>query len=111
MKDVIVKYWWFPWLLVVLMLIAGCQRKGEATDTPVNRVSASGGASPAPEGPTLYRMRKDLPVIVDSETGCQYLGYTGHGLTPRMSRYENGAQYHLGCYLKDTFVNPVTGNN
>ena len=48
---------------------------------------------------------------MDSETGCQYLGYTGHGLSPRMSRYENGAQYHLGCYLKDTFVNPVTGNN
>lgn len=27
-----------------------------------------------------------LPMVTDPATGCQYLGYTGHGLTPRLDR-------------------------
>lgn len=44
----------------------------------------------------------DAPVYVDEATGCQYLGYTGHGLTPRMQkavRNSDGSRYEtqMGC--------------
>lgn len=80
-------------VLGTLSILAGCQRvddpstpRGGTTET---RESSRAALVPVPGA-------GDAPVYVDEHTGCQYLGYTGHGLTPRMTK--QGGNYHqMGC--------------
>lgn len=85
------------WAGVAVLLLSGCNR---APDAPAPRAavsSTSGDTSP----PTADTTGEDIPVFTDRFTGCQYLGYTGHGLTPRMSRYVDGKQAQMGCYVTE----------
>lgn len=82
--------------LVLLMSAApltGCERTIPA--------DAPGDTSPDTRGAVTPYVppRRDVPVYVDPETGCQYLGYIGHGLTPRIVSI-NGFHTHKGCKSK-----------
>lgn len=85
------------WVLVSLLIVsalAGCMRKDDPTIPGNEAAATSGDTSPGGVG--------GVPVWVDPATGCQYLGYTGHGLTPRLK--PDGSPMCPG-----PFVNPVTG--
>lgn len=93
----------------VLLFLAGCEQRPGPTQPPSDAVPPGRGAPGSKATP--YPMGDDLPVIVDAETGCQYIGYTGHGVTPRMSRYEDGKQRQLGCFEVIHMKNPMEGLN
>lgn len=83
-------------ILVLFLVIASCQR----ADVPASPADAPGDTSPGQErlseAEKLSREVK-APVYIDPVTGCQYLGYLSHGLTPRMARDRLGGMYHEGC--------------
>lgn len=87
----------------VMMSIGGCAPMdgGGATEpSPVAR----GGTSQRHEDieRAAARAAGVEALVIDRETGCQYIGYTHHGLTPRMGSYDNmGTQYHVGCYIDE----------
>lgn len=76
--------------LFVMVLIAGVM-SGCARAAPSEVVTAE-----IKQGKRASRIDIGVPVFTDPATGCEYLGYTGHGLTPRMGK-KFGAYEHLGC--------------
>lgn len=100
--------WWLINGVVVLGAIAsifsvtGCQ---QAPRTAAERAEADRARCDAATMPETHceRLRDTSPpsagmspVYVDTATGCQYLGYPGHGLTPRMTK-EGGNSHQMGC--------------
>lgn len=59
----------FPVLIAVLLSLTACQR-----------VDASEPKS------RKFDVTDVLPIVTDPETGCQYIGYSSHGLSPRLDR-------------------------
>jgi len=83
-------------IIMVVLLLFGCN-SGPDNFNPV-----------LSDGP---RSRGDhLVPYIDDGTGCQYIGYISHGLTPRMSEYRDGKQVQLGCRNTIKIVNPITGD-
>lgn len=95
--------WWYATaaLLLLLPALVGCQR----ADTPPTYRQMLQDTSER-QGRSLSDIA-GAPIYVDPVSGCQYVGYMGHGVTPRMSR-EGGNYHQMGCGDK-LFVNPVTG--
>lgn len=86
-------------LVLISLLLGGCSRAGD-TQKP-------GGTSTSPRDVIVGA---GMPVAVDQETGCQYLGYDSHGLTPRMEYVRgdslNGGRgsveyVHKGCRIRN----------
>jgi len=67
--------------LVLMLSLVGCQQKVEAQ--PQQGVRGAVGS------PGLH-------VIIDPNTGCEYLALYAHGITPRMTK-EGGNYHHKGC--------------
>lgn len=85
-------------ILTVIVGLSGCRVEPDPhniTATPANALRDTSQRAVDVSG-------DDIPVFTDRETGCQYVGYIGHGLAPRMSRYTNGKQTQLGCYITET---------
>lgn len=61
---------WVACATVMIFVLAGCQQVEGNQQAPV-AVNVGGDV---------------LPIVTDPDTGCQYIGYTGHGLTPRLDR-------------------------
>lgn len=98
-------------LIVVLFVCAtlgGCSRVDGGADTPTMAMESPVGTSPAPRDGLQYgraiREAGGAPVVVDEGTGCQYLGLSGHGLTPRMAYSRDGRYVHVGCLVRDRAV-------
>lgn len=72
------------------LLLGGCERAPGASATP-------GSTSERQEAISEPVSAGVIPVEVDRATGCQYLGYTGHGLTPRMYYNTTGQYAQMGC--------------
>lgn len=104
----------FYFLVMALVVIAavslsGCAEKPRRGDVakdcsvdPSLCADAPGSTSPAKEAPieAQYDTIDGLPIVTDARTGCQYIGYTSHGLTPRVVSV-NGILTHMGCYAKE----------
>ncbi len=103
------------WLLIIgaFLLLSGCDKNPGAVSVGTANATAPGDASErrrallVPVEGTV----NDSGLYRDTETGCQYFSSWGHGLTPRMSRYEDGAQKQMGCFETLHMVNPVGGPN
>lgn len=92
------KRWSFLLDMVIVFLVcaaaaslAGCSRVDATSEPP-------GGTTETQQRPDPYaRSGEDLPIVVDPETSCQYIGYIGHGVTPRMYITKVGRYDHMGC--------------
>lgn len=87
---------------VVIGALAGCARASD----PRDGTNAPGDTSPGPEDTFSDR---GAGVVTDNETGCQYVTMYGKGITPRMSRYEDGKQRQMGCIEQIHMTNPMEG--
>lgn len=91
-------------VVVVLLICTGCSRADPA--------DAPGDTSPATRATheeyiyqqeQFFSNRAGMQVVIDNETGCQYLGYVGHGLTPRLVWDEaHKAMMPMGCHISET---------
>lgn len=91
----------------VLCLLAACQRAGDNPSQPRGGTAERCKAATMPESGcpppgSIGTATEAVPVFTDPDTGCQYLGYTGHGLTPRMQKHirnSDGSPYEtqVGC--------------
>lgn len=99
--------WWWATaaLLLLLPTLAGCER----ADTPPTYGQTLRDTSERQERSLMGQT--GLPIVVDPGTGCQYIGYTGHGVTPRMVWDERRQEMmQMGCRItEEPMVNPVTG--
>lgn len=103
-------------LIAVTLALIGCaeQPRGDTVDTdctanPSSCSDALGNTSPPKEAPieARYDTIDGLPIVTDARTGCQYIGYTGHGLTPRLVWDEEFKQFvPMGCNISYTEVPP-----
>lgn len=78
------------WLIVLLIfLLAGCKQDGYVE---VGRVTE--------DKPRVFVGDADLPVVSDPETGCQYLGRSYYGLTPRLVwDHKRQQMMPMGCRI------------
>lgn len=78
-------------LTVMAVMLVGCERVPEySTSAP------PGTAKAIPEDTTYGQTSNGVHVVRDADTGCQYLGYEGHGLTPRNHKVD-GFIVQMGC--------------
>lgn len=61
-----------------VLLLSGCHR----VDVPQDPGQALRDTS-RPQGAFIAR-GADLHIVIDPMTGCEYIGYISHGLTPRL---------------------------
>lgn len=91
-------------LALLALLLGGCSKVEKGTDPLSKMLQDPGDTSPAMVSPvgtgTAIREAVGAPVVVDQGTGCQYLGYSGHGLTPRMAYSSDGRYVHVGCMVR-----------
>ncbi len=66
--------------LAFVFVLAGCEERAPGTNPARDAVERSSYTSPASIGGTVG----EVPIVTDLDTGCQYLGYVGHGITPRL---------------------------
>jgi len=81
-------------LVLGVLILSGCQRGPDTLPSPdeVSRDALKRSADQT-------RRETGLPIVVDPENGCQYIGLSNHGLTPRLNEY--GKQI---CVKEDKYV-------
>lgn len=78
-------------LLVFAGMLCGCNGQPPAPVNPETKTR------PLTSGyPELVETGNGIPVLIDADTGCQYLQVTGRSLTPRMTN-ALGVYRQMGC--------------